>query len=439
MGSKKQSQAKRRHQEKKASTSPWRNRIVAHGQEAPDQILAHPSNWRIHPREQGDALEAVLDEVGWVKAVTVNRRTGFLVDGHLRVMRALARGIPTVPVDYVELSAEEERKILATLDPIAALAVADKEKLELVLAGVQTDQPALAAMLEQLRKSTGLALTNKATPEPQPERADELLEKWQVRLGELWTIGRHRLLCGDSTDLSSVKQILDGAKPSLMVTDPPYGVEYEPVWRQVAGLGGVKSPAPIRGDDRVDWSAAYKLFPGAIVYLWHAGVHVVKVARSLEEAGFVIRSQIVWVKSYMPISQGAYHWKHEPIFYAVRKGHAAGWYAVRKGEKAPWRGDRKQTTVWEVEPSKVSGLPSELERRTGHASQKPVQLYETPMLNHTKPGDVVYDPFVGSGTAFVAAERLGRVCVGLEIEPRWVAVTLERMAVMGLTPERMKP
>ena len=122
---------------KKLSGKPswWRNRVVGHGQVAPYQLLAHPENWRIHPTEQGDALEAVLDDVGWVKAVTVNRKTGFLVDGHLRAMRALARGITTVPVDYVELSPAEERTILATLDPIAALAVADKEKLEAVLAG----------------------------------------------------------------------------------------------------------------------------------------------------------------------------------------------------------------------------------------------------------------------------------------------------------------
>jgi len=135
----------------------WRSRIVGEGEEAPDQLLANPQNWRIHPPEQQAALEGLLSEVGWVQRVVVNRRTGHVVDGHLRVTLALRRGEPKLPVVYVDLSAEEERLILATLDPIAAMAVADQEKLGAVLAGIETENAAVRALLAKIGEDEGIS------------------------------------------------------------------------------------------------------------------------------------------------------------------------------------------------------------------------------------------------------------------------------------------
>lgn len=450
MGSKKQALVKKRHQEKKRvkakpaalaerqRTAAWRNRIVAHGEEAPDQLLANPKNWRIHPEAQKLALKGILDTVGWVGQVLVNRRTGFLVDGHLRVMVALEKNEPVVPVAYVDLSDDEEAMVLTTLDPIAALAGTDKEKLGALIAGAHSDSADVMAMLERLARTQGVHLVNRPCPEPQPDRADELMRKWGVAAGDLWQIGPHRLLCGDCTNAGVVAELTDRMpEPVLMATDPPYGVSYDLLWREEAlPEAHVKARGTVQNDDRVDWSEAYRFFPGAIVYVWHAGVHAAAVARHLEGCGFVIRSQIIWVKQHYAMSRGAYHWKHEPCWFGVRKTHEPCWYAVRKGDKAAWTGDRKQNTVWEVDNQNPFGKRSALESQTGHGTQKPVQVYEIPLANHTRPGDVIYEPFAGSGTAFVAAERMGRVCLGIEIDPRWVAVILERMAEMSLKPER---
>jgi DNA modification methylase len=419
----------------------WKNRIVGEGMVAPDQLLANPANWRLHPAAQAQALSGVLDEVGWVTGVLVNRRTGMLVDGHLRVMLALQRHEKTIPVSYVNLSTSEETLVLATLDPISALAGTDKAKLSELLTGLAPQSQDVRAMLEQLAKSTNLALINRPCQEPKPDQADELQKKWQVQVGDLWSFGAHLLMCGDSTSGEHVTALFSAItdalkKPALMVTDPPYGVSYDPLWREEAHFGGpaLKARGAVTNDDRVDWREAYALFPGDIAYVWHSALHMVEAAASLESAGFVLRSQIVWIKQHFQISRGAYHWQHENCFYGVRKESVPCWYAVRKGETAAWRGDRKQATVWEVENQNPFGKRSLLEEQTGHGTQKPVKVYETPIGNHTRPGDAVYDPFAGSGSLYVAAERLGRIGLGLELEPRWVAVTLERMAEMGLTP-----
>jgi len=225
-------------------------------------------------------------------------------------------------------------------------------------------------------------------------------------------------MCGDSTSPEDVAALLDGAKPGIMVTDPPYGVEYDADWRNEAKRPdgtpyGASATGEVSNDDRADWSEAYRLFPGNVVYVWHAGRHASEVQRTLESADFEIRNQVIWSKNVAPISRGHYHWKHEPC-----------WYAVRKGKTAHWIGDRKQTTLWEIDKPHKS--------ETGHSTQKPVECMARPMRNHDAP--VVYDPFAGSGTSLVAAAQEGRRCLAMEIEPGYVAVILERLQGMGLEP-----
>ena len=158
----------------------------------------------------------------------------------------------------------------------------------------------------------------------------------------------------------------------------------------------------------MDWSPAWALFPGDVVYVWHAGIYAGEVAASLFGTNFQIRGQIIWRKQHFAISRGAYHWQHEPC-----------WYAVRKGKTAHWRGDRTQTTVWDVANLNPMGGNQE-EAKTGHGTQKPVELMRRPILNHTERGDVVYDPFLGSGTTMIAAELSESVCFGLDIDPKYV-------------------
>ena len=155
-----------------------------------------------------------------------------------------------------------------------------------------------------------------------------------IRRGELFQLGDHRLLCGDATDAGDVQRVLDGATPGLMVTDPPYGVDYDPAWRHRRYPGQRTAVGRVTHDDRVDWTSAYQLFRGNVAYVWHAGLFAASVAASLEVAGFVLRSQIIWAKQHFALSRGDYHWQHEPC-----------WYAVRRGRRSQWQGDRTQATL----------------------------------------------------------------------------------------------
>lgn len=223
---------------------------------------------------------------------------------------------------------------------------------------------------------------------------------------------RHRLLCGDSTVREDVERVMGGEKAVLMVTDPPYGVEYDADWRSRAAEEGHLAYAGrrigrVENDEQADWTKAWMLFTGDVFYCWHAGRRASEVQCSIEAAGFEIRNQIIWAKSNFPISRGNYHWRHEPC-----------WYAVRKNATAHWIGDRKQTTLWEANLDKNA--------EGGHSTQKPVELMAKAIRNHDSP--IVYDPFVGSGTTIVACQNLSRRCRAIEISPAYTAVCLERMA-----------
>lgn len=226
--------------------------------------------------------------------------------------------------------------------------------------------------------------------------------------GDVWVMGKHRIVCGDSTHADTVAKCLNEVKPHLMVTDPPYGVNYDPTWRVRAGVNlETAAKGLVRNDDRADWQQAWDLFPGEVAYVWHGGVHSVEVAHSLAASRFDIRSQIIWNKGRLVIGRSDYHWQHEPC-----------WYAVRKGGKGHWVGGRKQTTVWDIPK------PSKLE--TGHSTQKPVECMKRPIENNSSPGQAVYEPFSGSGTTIIAGEMTGRCIHAIELAPEYVDVAVKR-------------
>jgi DNA modification methylase len=224
--------------------------------------------------------------------------------------------------------------------------------------------------------------------------------------GDVWCLGPHRVICGDSTDAGTVKALLGHVAPGLMVTDPPYGVLYDPEWRHRAGVNNSARTGQVRNDERADWAEAWALFPGNIAYVWHGALHATTVAESLTKTGFAIRAQIIWAKERLVIGRGDYHWQHEPCWYGVRT-------------KGNWTGDRKQTTLWTI-PS--GGQDTE----TIHGTQKPVECMRRPMLNNSNPGQAVYEPFLGSGTTLIAAQSCGRVCFAIELDPLYVDVAVKR-------------
>jgi DNA modification methylase len=245
-----------------------------------------------------------------------------------------------------------------------------------------------------------------------PDEVPETPGEPVTRAGDVWVLGRHRITCGDSTNATDVERVLMGVRPLLMVTDPPYGVEYDPSWRNNADRAngkplGASAEGKVMNDDRADWREAWALFPGDVAYVWHAGLFAGVVADSLTATGFKLRSQIVWAKSNFAIGRGDYHWKHEPC-----------WYAVREKGKGHWAAGRDQTTLWDIaKPAKSD---------TGHGTQKPVECMKRPIENNSAPGQAVYEPFSGSGTTIIAAEMTGRACYAIELNPAYVDVAVTR-------------
>jgi len=230
--------------------------------------------------------------------------------------------------------------------------------------------------------------------------------------GDVWLLGKHRLMCGDSTVATNVETLLGDVEPHLMVTDPPYGVEYDANWRnkakRVDGTPiGASAIGKVENDGDADWSEAWSLFPGDVAYVWHAGNKAHIVAESLEANELNIRAQIIWAKNNMVIGRGDYHPKHEPC-----------WYAVRKNRKGHYGGGRKQTTVWDIDKPMKS--------ETGHSTQKPVECMKRPIENNSSPGQAVYEPFSGSGTTIIAGEMTGRAIYAMELSPAYVDVAVNR-------------
>lgn len=399
--------------------TPVRDRVVDLRRIRAGELKKHPLNWREHPEPQRRALRALLGEVGYADALLAredDEGSLVLIDGHLR--RSLDPD-QIVPVLVLDVTEEEAEKLLVTLDPLTGLASSDPSRLAELLERVSTSSAAVRDLLDAVARQAHLpAIKGRVSPDTAPP----LPAVATTHTGDLWILGSHRLRCGDATNREDVDALLDGARPLLTVTDPPYGVAYDPAWRERAAMKGqlayaARRVGEVANDDRADWRAAWSLCPSDVVYCWHAGRYAAVVQQGLEAEGFRIRSQIIWSKPHFPISRGHYHWRHEPCWYAVREGVAS----------AHWCGDRTQTTVWEMtlDPNAAGG----------HATQKPVEAMERPIRNHDCPA--VYDPFLGSGTTLIACERAGRQLFAMEIDPRYVDVSVSRWEQFtGMTARR---
>lgn len=399
----------------------WENRIVEYGVVDAEKLIAHPQNFRKHPRVQEEALAGSLNDLGWIAPVIVNRLSGRVVDGHLRAKLASEHASP-LPVAYVELSEEEEKEALLALDPIAAMAEVDRERLCLLLAEVSSEEQGIKELLEHLAKENDLYHPRADDPGADLDHAEELQEKWKVRPGQIFEVGRHRLMCGDATEPETIRILLEGSPAQMCWTDPPwnvgYGESHHPSWRQrpIANdnLKG-EFPAFAEGFCRV---IADSLLPGAPLYLAMSAQEWPTINRALREAGFHWSSTIIWAKDRLVLSRKDYHTQYEPLWYGWKEG------APRLVPLA----DRSQSDLWQIP------RPA---RSDEHPTMKPVELVLRALVNSSHPGDVVFDPFLGSGTTAVAAEQAGRHCYALEIEPKYVAVSLERLAGMGLSPTRL--
>jgi DNA modification methylase len=368
-------------------------------------LIPYARNARTHSDAQVGQIAASIREFGFTNPVLVDRG-GVLIAGHGRVLAAKLLGMVEVPAIRLGHLTESQARALRLADNQLALNSGwDEEMLRLELGdlrGIGVDLSLLGFGEGDLARLMGGGRGGKTDPDETPEvQATPVSQPL-----DLWILGGHRIICGSSTDPATVERVLGAVRPHLMVTDPPYGVEYDPAWRNRAGVSTTKRTGVVLNDDRADWREAWALFPGEVAYVWHGALHAATVAESLMASGFEIRSQIIWAKDRLVLGRGHYHWQHEPAWYAVRgKGH--------------WAGDRKQTTLWHIA---TKGQDSD----TVHSTQKPVECMRRPIENNSSPGQAVYEPFSGSGTTIIAAQQTDRCCHAVELNPLYVDVAVRR-------------
>lgn len=378
-----------------------------------DRPIARVIPYARNPRRKQAIAKvaASISEFGWRQPIVVDEE-GVVIVGHTRLEAARQLGNRKVPVHIARGMSDEKKRAYRLMDnrshddasweeDLLRLELLELENAgyDLELTGFDTDE------LERLTRSASDLRTD-------PDKIPTEVPK-RVELGQLWRLGDHRLLCADATVEENAAKVLD-EQPELMVTDPPYGVGYDPSWRTEAAakgqiLYGTQRTGKVANDDRAGWLDAWKLFPGDVAYIWHSALLSIVTAGDLLEAGFEIRSQIIWRKPHVPISRGHYHWGHEPC-----------WYAVRRGGKSGWIGDRKQSTIWDATTLSDDGTAGS----AIHGTQKPEGVMGRPLDNHRC--SVVYDPFVGSGTTIIAAERRGIACRAIDLDPDYCDIALKR-------------
>jgi DNA modification methylase len=377
-----------------------------------EALIPYARNSRTHSDAQVAQIAASIREFGFTNPVLVDEANG-IIAGHGRVLAARKLRMADVPAIRLSHLTEAQKRAYVIADNKLALNAGwDIELLRLEindLRGLEFDVALTGFSTEELDALMAAPGTEGLTD---PDAIPEAPERPIAVPGDVWLLGRHRLVCGDCTDPLAVEKALNGVKPHLMVTDPPYGVEYDANWRNEAKRAdgrpiGASALGKVENDGKADWREAWALFPGDVAYVWHAGNMAHVVAESLMASDLGIRAQIIWAKSQFVISRGDYHPQHEPC-----------WYAVRKGRKGHYDGGRKQSTLWQIDKPRKS--------ETGHSTQKPVECMKRPIENNSSPGQAIYEPFSGSGTTIIAAEMTGRACHAIELNAAYVDVAVKR-------------
>ena len=372
-----------------------------------EALIPYANNSRTHSDEQVAQIAASVREFGWTNPILVDGQNG-IIAGHGRLAAARKLGLTEVPVIVLDHLSEAQKKALVIADnKLASNAGWDDEMLRLelgdlqemgfdaTLTGFSTDE--LDALLNVIEGTDGLT---------DEDDVPEAPEEPTTRLGDVWILGKHRLMCGDSTSIDDMQKLTENQLVDMWLTDPPYNVAYE-------GGTGLTIQNDDMGDDQFRQflrdayvTADTVLKPGAVFYIWHADSEGYNFRGAAKDAGWKVRQCLIWKKSSLVMGRQDYHWKHEPCLY--------GW---KEGAGHLWAADRKQTTILEFDKPSRNG---------NHPTMKPVGLFEYQMLNNTKGGDIVLDSFGGSGTTIIAAEKNGRRGYLMELDPKYCDVIVKR-------------
>ena len=376
-----------------------------------EKVIPNPRNPNKHSEKQIALLAKIITAQGWRAPITVSTRSGFIVRGHGRLLAARKLGLAEVPVDYqdyeteaaewADLIADNRLSELSELDDLLLkdlLQDIESGELDIELTAYSVDE------VEQMLQGAQEVQEDDFDADKALSEIDEPIAK----TGDIFQLGKHRLMCGDSTDAGAVEKLMDGQKADLAVTDPPYNVGY---------TGGTKDALTIQNDKQED--SAFRQFladafrnmnaamkPGAVFYIWHADSEGYNFRSACKEAGWQVRQCLIWNKNQLVMGRQDYHWKHEPCLY--------GW---KEGAAHLWASDRKQTTILCFDRP---------QKNTEHPTMKPVALLAYQIANNTKGEDIALDLFGGSGTTLVACEQLNRKCYMMELDPKYVDVIIKR-------------
>ncbi len=383
-----------------------------------------PANPRRFSDEESESLTRSIREFGFVDPVIARRENKMVIGGHQRLLAARKLGMKQVPVVLVDLSEDQAHLLNLALNRISG----------------SFDQELLARFLADLNAVPGLDLTLTGFPEDElqihlkglgsREKRDRLetfdldgaIEAAQAstvaHMGDVWLLGDHKLMCGDSTDSGDVARLMGGKKASLMATDPPYLVDYSG-GNHLDTDTNRKENKEKNWDEYVNPEASVEFFrsfltlslehlkPNAAIYQWHAYKRQALVEQAWRESGLLVHQQIIWAKARGVLTHSHYLWSHEPCFY--------GWVEGHQPSKKPPANER---TIWQLDQQGSS--------MNIHPTQKPLELFLRPIEFHTEPGDICYEPFLGSGTQLIAAEKLSRICYAMEREPKYIDVAIKR-------------
>ena len=384
-----------------------------------DKLIPYVNNARTHSAEQVNKLRASLREFGFVNPVIVDRNLN-VIAGHGRILAAKEEKIPEVPCVYVDYLTEAQKKAYILADNRMAMDAGwDEELLRVEIEALQAEAFDVSLTGFDEKEISDLFKDSDETgAEDDDFNLSAVLEQAAfVEKGDVWTVGRHRVMCGDATVAEDVQKLMDGKKANLILTDPPYGVSFQ----SADGLS-IQNDS-IKGEEFYKFLLAAMqnmvsvLEPGGAAYVFHADTEGLNFRRAFVDAGLHLAGCCIWVKNSLVLGRSDYQWQHEPVLYGFLKNGKHSWYS-----------DRKQTTIWNFDKPK---------RNKNHPTSKPLDLLAYPIGNSTQANAIVLDTFGGSGSTLMACEQTNRICYMMELDPKYASVILRRYVEDGGNPDEV--
>ncbi len=384
-----------------------------------EKLIPYVNNARTHSAEQVNKLRASLREFGFINPVIVDKDLN-VIAGHGRILAAKEEKIPEVPCVYVDYLTEAQKKAYILADNRMAMDAGwDEELLRVEIEALQTEAFDVSLTGFDEKEISDLFKDSDGTGAEDDgfDLSAALEQAAFVEKGDVWTVGRHRVMCGDATVVEDVQKLMEGKKANLLLTDPPYGVSFQ----SADGLS-IQNDS-IKGEEFYQFLLAAMqnmvsvLEPGGAAYVFHADTEGLNFRRAFVDAGLHLAGCCIWVKNSLVLGRSDYQWQHEPVLYGFLKNGKHSWYS-----------DRKQTTIWNFDKPK---------RNKNHPTSKPLDLLAYPIGNSTQANAIVLDTFGGSGSTLMACEQTNRICYMMELDPKYASVILRRYVEDGGNPDEV--